>query len=187
MYRIILLCFLSGASHAVAAEPEFIRICNNGDTAGQGVCPAKPQPGERPHDWGCSKQRQTGLLWSIQSLHGTWAAATQSLPQTLDAAAHCGLARGWRAPTRAELLSLQARAQQGWLSALRQAKRPDAAIANAYFPATRSDWYWSADTLDADPAYAWFVYFAHGYSNQGNAYSGYKTAPHYVHLVNDNR
>ena len=44
MYRIILLCCLFSVSYAAAAT-EFIRICNNGDAAGQGICPAKPQPG----------------------------------------------------------------------------------------------------------------------------------------------
>ena len=74
MYRIILLCCLSSVSHAAAAT-EFIRICNNGDAAGQASVPPSRNRANGRTTGVAANSATTGLLWSIQSLHGTWAAA----------------------------------------------------------------------------------------------------------------
>lgn len=187
----LLLSFaaLLALSSAHAADPEFTRICMNGDVAGNGSCPAKPSAGEQPTHWACSRDNQSGLTWSINTQKGTWNEATGSLPARLNAAAQCGLSQGWRAPTRQELLSLHRQQREkdqrsGAFAIIAKGRHPKPAINLDYFPDTQSDWYWSGDTLAHDNTYAWYVYFADGHSNKSNAYSGFKTAPHYIRLVN---
>lgn len=174
---------------AHAAEPEFSRICMNGETAGQGSCPNQPSQGGAPNQWACSHDRKTGLTWSINTQSGTWIEATGALPAKANANKHCGLSQGWRAPTRQELLSLHRKYREndpstGAFAIIAKGRHPKPAINLAYFPDTRSDWYWSSDTLEHDTNFAWYVYFADGHHNQSNAYSGYKATPHYVRLVN---
>lgn len=174
---------------AHAAEPEFTRICMNGDTAGKGNCPSQPRPGSEPRQWACSHDRKTGLTWSISTQSGTWAEATGTLPTQANTSRQCGLSQGWRAPTRQELLSLHRKYREndhstGAFAIIAKGRHPKPAINLAYFPDTQSDWYWSGDTLEDDSSFAWYVYFADGHANQSNAYSGFKTSPHYVRLVN---
>ena len=174
---------------AHAAEPEFTRICMNGETAGKGSCPSLPAKGSAASQWACSQDMKTGLTWSINSLSGTWSEATSVLPAKANANKQCGLSQGWRAPTRQELLSLHRKYREndrsaGAFAIIAKGRHPKPAINLDYFPDTRSDWYWSSDTLDQDTSFAWYVYFAAGHHNQSNAYSGFKTSPHYVRLVN---
>ncbi len=45
---------------------DFTRICNSGQPAGVGACPATPFLGLNPNDWGCSRDNVTGLIWEIK-------------------------------------------------------------------------------------------------------------------------
>ena len=44
----------------------YTRVCNNGDTAGTGSCPAKPGYGMGATKWGCTRDEVTGLLWELK-------------------------------------------------------------------------------------------------------------------------
>lgn len=90
-------------------------------------------------DGGCIVDRVTGLTWSADTLPArTWAQAASASDS------RCGIATGWRLPTRRELLSL---VHHG-------ASHPASA-----FPGTQSAPYWSSD---AQGSTAWAVDFADG-------------------------
>lgn len=95
-------------------------------------------------DGGCVQDRVTGLTWSGEVLAAaTWASAGA----TAASYSRCGIASGWRLPTRRELLTL---VHHG-------ASHP--AIDTAAFPATPSAPHWSSD---AQGSQAWAVQFADG-------------------------
>jgi hypothetical protein len=90
-------------------------------------------------DGGCVVDRVTGLTWSADTLPArTWAQAASASDS------RCGIATGWRLPTRRELLTL---VHHG-------ASNPASA-----FPGTQSAPYWSSD---AQGSTAWAVDFADG-------------------------
>lgn len=90
-------------------------------------------------DGGCIVDRVTGLTWSADTLSArTWAQAAS----TSDS--RCGIATGWRLPTRRELLTLVHHGASNPASAL---------------PGTYSAPYWSSD---AQGSQAWAVDFADG-------------------------
>ena len=62
------------------------------------------------------------------------------------------LGKGWRLPTRAELLSLV------------DDTRSEPAIDTARFPDTQSGAYWTGTPLASDSSCAWVVYFSYGYA-----------------------
>ena len=49
---------------------DYTKLCNSGEEAGQGDCPADPTPGDGLDDWGCVRDNITGLVWEVK----TWAA-----------------------------------------------------------------------------------------------------------------
>ncbi|MDL1869328.1 DUF1566 domain-containing protein [Gammaproteobacteria bacterium PRO6] len=56
---------------------DFTRVCNSGEKAGEGTCPANPVQGTGPDDWACTLDNYTGLLWELKTsgadLHsGQW-------------------------------------------------------------------------------------------------------------------
>ena len=48
---------------------DYTKLCNSGEAAGEGACPAEPQPGDQPDQWGCVRDNITGLMWEVK----TWA------------------------------------------------------------------------------------------------------------------
>ncbi|MFT3777103.1 MAG: DUF1566 domain-containing protein [Ottowia sp.] len=93
-------------------------------------------------DGGCLQDGITGLIWSGETLTGPWASFSGL------AYDRCGIATGWRLPTRRELLSI---VHHG-------ASQPASA-----FPGTQSAPYWSSDTQGGN---AWAVDFADGDTKQ---------------------
>ena len=49
---------------------QFTKLCNSGEHAGEGSCPAKPKPGDAPSEWGCTRDEVTGLLWENKTKSG---------------------------------------------------------------------------------------------------------------------
>lgn len=50
---------------------DFTKVCNSGQTAGSGTCPANPTtPGYGTDEWGCTKDNVTGLLWEVKTTTG---------------------------------------------------------------------------------------------------------------------
>ena len=49
---------------------DFTKVCNSGELAGQGSCPAEPLPGSDLDDWGCTRDNVTGRIWEIKTADG---------------------------------------------------------------------------------------------------------------------
>jgi hypothetical protein len=100
----------------------FRRVCNSGDYAGNGSCPAVPVLGPAPNDWACTADMVTGFIWEVKttdgglrdmnkvytndngSALGTATDLTGYIP-AVNAAGLCG-ASDWRAPIDSELMSI---------------------------------------------------------------------------------
>jgi hypothetical protein len=48
----------------------FTKLCNSGERAGEGACPAKPKPGDATNEWGCTRDEVTELLWENKTKTG---------------------------------------------------------------------------------------------------------------------
>lgn len=154
----------------------FVRVCHSGERAGTGACPALPERGSGPNDWGCTHDRVTGLTWELKTDDGglrDWRRVfTYRQPldphygKPADAAGYlravkrqgglCG-SNDWRLPRLTELFSL----------VNVDVVYPEPTIDSAFFPETVADGYWSADGGSADIPdavnLAWFAYFGTGY------------------------
>ena len=97
----------------------FVKVCNNGQQAGQRGCLKSAVQGSGPHDWGCTKDLVTGLTWELRTQDGSIRDARRSfsnfgiddpadvggLVAAMNAQALCGAA-DWRLPSVTELFSL---------------------------------------------------------------------------------
>jgi hypothetical protein len=106
-------------------------------------------------EWTQVLDRETGLIWTADDV------VTEPVDwyQAKRAAALCrvGNSRRWRLPTRKELVSLIDDTRHG------------PAIDAAYFPKTKSDWYWSASPCAWSPgSFAWIVLFSYGNVSNGD-------------------
>ncbi len=48
----------------------FTKICNGGEAAGEGNCPAQPLLGSGANNWGCTRDNVTGLIWEVKTDDG---------------------------------------------------------------------------------------------------------------------
>jgi hypothetical protein len=48
----------------------FSKVCNSGEAAGKGNCPADPVLGSGPNDWACTLDKVTDLMWEIKTTDG---------------------------------------------------------------------------------------------------------------------
>ena len=46
---------------------DFSKICNNGEVAGTGSCPADPELGSGANDWACTRDNVTSLIWEVKT------------------------------------------------------------------------------------------------------------------------
>ncbi len=150
------------------------KVCNSGEFAGVGTCPANPVFGAVANEWGCTQDRVTGLIWELKTTSGTrgytatytnptsaTAGSALAFVNTVNAAGLCG-ANNWRLPTRAELLSL---VDYGVSTALR--------IDTTWFSNASTLNYWSFDGYGGNGGSAWAVSFSSGgvSANGRNGYS----------------
>jgi hypothetical protein len=92
---------------------QFQKVCNSGELAGEGQCPASPPLGPGADDWACTKDRVTGLTWEIKTTDGGLRDRDTSYPYSatpayldqVNASALCGRT-DWRLPTRFEVQSV---------------------------------------------------------------------------------
>ncbi len=104
----------------------FTRLCNSGERAGEGTCPAKPKPGDATDEWGCTRDEVTGLLWENKTRSGHRAGDRQysfyspdydpdgqygsptDLTGYLNSVNQAGLcgAHDWRVPAPTELIGI---------------------------------------------------------------------------------
>ncbi len=55
---------------AGAAGFDYTKICNSGEAAGEGACPANPTLGDGANDWGCTRDNVTDLIWEVKTTSG---------------------------------------------------------------------------------------------------------------------
>ncbi|MBS4099330.1 MAG: hypothetical protein KGZ83_21165, partial [Sulfuricella sp.] len=86
-----------------AAGFDFTKVCWNGDLEGSGTCTGAlvanttgTAGGTPSTDWACTKDNLTNLIWSLETVSGTyWLDATTTHPAAANAAGRCGLNTGW--------------------------------------------------------------------------------------------
>ena len=168
---------------AGAAGFDFTRICNSGEPAGSGTCPAAPALGPAAGDWACTRDNVSGLVWELKTADAgprqrdrtyTQFSAAYNPNKTLgsagDAAGYiaavnaqrlCG-ANDWRLPTRLELLNI---VHFG-------AATTQPALDSAFFPNSPSQLnkavFWAAGTAASGAANAWGVDFSDGSAGDDN-------------------
>ncbi len=49
-----------------AAGFDYTKVCNSGELAGQGSCPADPALGDDTNEWACTKDNITGMIWEVK-------------------------------------------------------------------------------------------------------------------------
>lgn len=56
----------SAPNNGIANGFDFSKVCNSGQLAGQGTCPANPTLGAGNDEWACTKDNVTGLVWEVK-------------------------------------------------------------------------------------------------------------------------
>lgn len=159
---------------------DFTRICWNGSPEGTATGPnpchgtlvanVSATPSASPAtDWACTRDNVTGLMWSLQTRPGNWAAVNgATFPDAgHNTPARCGMNSGWRVPNIRELFSL---------SHLGGVSLP---IDSAFFPQTEFERYWSADASSSNAGLAWAVF----YHERGGPQTTIKSTSRFVRLV----
>lgn len=152
------------------------KVCNSGELAGVGACPADPVLGTAATDWGCTKDKVTGLIWEIKTdsglrgMHNGYtnygdgrSGDASAFVAAVNAQGLCG-ATDWRLPTRVEL--------QGLVDY--SVAPPGPTLSTRWFPQSTSDAYWTGTGYVGLASSAWFVHFGSGYV--GNGYRYYSPA-----------
>jgi hypothetical protein len=170
----------------------FTRLCNNGDRAGEGGCPATPQPGDAPGEWGCTRDEVTQLQWETKTASGHRAGSATytfyspdydpdgeyggpndltGFLNSVNAAGLCG-AHDWRLPTPTELMGI-----------VDMAVITPPAVDQRFMPNTMANSYWGAGSvLDSGfgEQLAWGSDFAFGL---GDITAQFRAQPRPVRLV----
>jgi hypothetical protein len=131
----------------------FTRLCNSGERAGEGSCPAQPQPGDGPDEWGCTRDEVTRLLWETKTGSGHRAGSRAytfysseydpdgqyggpddltGFLASVNEAGLCG-SHDWRLPRPTELMGL-----------VDMAVIIPPAVDERFFPHTQPNFYWGA-------------------------------------------
>jgi Protein of unknown function (DUF1566) len=151
----------------------YAKVCNSGELAGSGTCPANPNLGASPTSWGCTLDQVTGLLWELKldnpgGFRDKNARFTNGRPnqkfygKSTDAQGYvngmndrglCGFS-DWRVPTYHELLSLVHYGRP----------HPATAIDPTFFPNTGTGLYWTSTAYAERNDDAWYVGFVLGQS-----------------------
>lgn len=165
MHKPVVVFFLASLSLLANADDnsagfDFTRLCHSGEAAGSGHCPANPQLGSKPNDWGCTRDNTTGLIWEVKTpanmnITQTAIDATRYV-RTANSSGLCGFTSGWRVPTREELSSLV------------DLDAGNPAIDSDYFPNTVGVSYWSSEFYVHHPVLVWAVNFHDGAINAFN-------------------
>lgn len=170
----------------------FTKLCNSGERAGEGSCPAKPEPGDAPDEWGCTRDEVTGLLWENKTQKGHRAGSrtytfyspaydpvgeygglhdATGFLNSVNEAGLCG-AHDWRLPKPAELLGI---VDMGSFSL--------PPVDERFFPNTAPTFYWGAgealgDRFEKESAWASYYFF-----NLGDIMTRGREDPYAVRLV----
>lgn len=154
----------------------YTKVCNNGQYAGQGLCPKTPILGSSNDQWGCTRDNKAKLIWEIKTEKNkgnvsNWSDMSHNVFL-------CGSSSDWRVPTRDEFSNLiycadgKYNKQTGELfsylcksNTLSKLITTTPTINKTYFPDIKDNHqYWTATSDVLDDDYAWFVDFYDGYS-----------------------
>jgi len=171
----------------------FTRLCNDGERAGEGLCPARPRPGDAPHEWGCTRDEVTGLLWENKTDSGHRAGSrmytfysrkydpegqfggphdTTGFLESVNDAGLCG-AHDWRLPTPVEL--------QGIVDMGRVVLPP---VDERFFPNTQS-FYWGAGVVRGTPLAKELAWGTDYFFGLGDISAQFRSGAAGVRLVRD--
>jgi hypothetical protein len=129
----------------------FQKICNSGQAAGTGTCPARPVLGSAANQWGCTRDTVTGLTWEVKTVGGqrdylsqytfnytpgSYLYMAMDLAGMVNGTGLCG-SHDWRLPTRRELQSI---VDYG-------VAMPAPTLDSAWFPNTQADRYWTSESF----------------------------------------
>ena len=180
----------------------FTKICNSGEAAGEGNCPADPTLGPDTDEWACTRDNVTGLMWEVKTDDGglrdkdhiyTW-----YNPDSNTNGGDVGTANGGTCydSINCDTEKYAARVNAVGLCGYSDWRLPDfselpsivnrgaydPAIDALYFPNTVASWYWTLSPYVDNISFAWIVHFLNG-----NGYDGHdKDYRHYVRLVRQN-
>lgn len=171
---------------------DYIKVCNSGELAGSGSCPADPAHGPGANEWGCTQDNITGLMWEIKTIDGTlrdmnWTytwydsdatanggqpgcAENSSCPRTSDNcldSSRCDSEK-YLADVNSSLLC----GYDNWrlpskreLESLVHFGTTSPSIDAGLFPNSGSSIYWTSTTHAQNLANAWFVDFNNGFAS----------------------
>jgi len=172
----------------------FTKLCNSGEHAGQGSCPAEPKPGDAPAEWGCTRDEVTGLLWENKTQAGHRAGSrtyTFYSPEydpdgdyggpkdvtgflnSVNEAGLCG-AHDWRLPKPTELMGI-----------VDMSVIPLPPVDERYFPNTAANLYWGAGKVlgwQLEKELAWGSHF---FFELGDINPQFRSSARAVRLVRD--
>lgn len=176
---------------------DFTKVCNSGETAGQGDCPNDSQLGSGANDWACTRDNVTGLIWEVKvndATHLRHRDHTYSWFMTASPDGHNGFASdgicssSGRCDTEKFVEDVNIARLCGandWrmptikeLEGIAHLGRRAPAIDTDYFPNTPTYAVWSGSPRAGASYTAWFVDFF-----GGKAYDSYRNAPFFVLLV----
>jgi len=174
---------------AGAAGFDFSKVCNSGQTEGEGDCPANPPLGTGANDWACTRDNVSGLIWEVKVNDNTqlrhqnhsysWYntdPATNGGSNGTQSGGSCngdcdtqGFVTAVNAATLCGATDWRLPSATELLSiAHRGAVNP--AIDTTYFPNTISSNYWSSSPYAGFSSHAWFVNF-----NDGRVFADFKS------------
>ena len=176
----------------------YAKICNSGEVAGEGSCPADPVLGSGANQWACTLDNVTGLMWEVKTdddglrdKDNTYSWYTSDPTNNGD---DYGTQNGGTCPdagncdTEKYAASVNVVGLCGhsdWrmpdvfqLYYIANRGRANPAIDTTYFPNTMSNSYWASSPHVYYPDNAWYVNFIHGLDGDGS-----KNGNRYVRLV----
>ena len=172
----------------------FVKVCNSGQAAGSGTCPADPALGPGPDDWACVTDRVTGIMWEVKTdsgLRSRTATYTNysrdydpvgEYGSPTDAAGYVTLVNqsrlcGFSDWGYAHTPKVQSILDYGRVATGR------ARVDGTFFPGVQADWYWDNSPNPSSPGTAFAISFGSGAVTNGFA----RSERHFVQVLRNGK